>query len=79
MYTYLICNMADEDIFAKQCAAIEKYLKPLEKDEFLEDVDGSKIQSYKFCGRKVRVVNSLYINEVYVESEMDIKPYFSEN
>lgn len=77
MYTYPVCNMADEDIFIKQCAAIEKYLNPLEKDELLEDVDGSKIQPYKFCGKKVRVVNSLYTDEVYVESEMDIKPYFS--
>lgn len=77
MYTYPICNMADEEIFSKQCAAIEKYLKQLEKGELLEDVDGTKIQPYKFQGHAVRVVNSLYVNEVYVESDIDIKPYFS--
>lgn len=77
MYTYPICNVADEEIFAKQCAAIEKHLHPLEKAELLEDVDGSKIQSYKFKEHLVKVVNSLYVGEVYVESEIDIKPYFA--
>lgn len=77
MYNYPICNMADEEIFAKQCAAIEKYLTPLEKKEVLEDVDGSKIQLYIFQEHNIKVVNSYYTNEVYVESEIDIKPYFS--
>ena len=77
MYTYSVCNMADEEIFAKQCAAIEKYLHPLEKAELLEDVDGTKIQSYKFQKQLVKVVNSIYAGEVYVESEIDIKPYFA--
>ena len=77
MYNYPICNMADEDIFAKQCAAIENYLKPLEKSDVIEDVDGSKIQLYTFQEHNIKVVNSYYTNEVYVESEIDIKPYFS--
>ena len=77
MYTYPICNVADEEIFAKQCAAIEKYLHPLKKKDILEDVDGSKIQLYEFQGHNIKVVNSLYVNEVYVESETDIKPFFS--
>lgn len=76
MYTYPVCTVADEEIFVRQCAAIEKYLQPLGKGSVLKDVDGSKIQPYEFRGQKVRVVNSLYTNEVYVESEIDIKPYF---
>lgn len=77
MYNYPICNMADEEIFTKQCAAIEKHLNPLEKKDVLEDVDGSKIQQYVFKEHNIKVVNSYYTNEVYVESEIDIKPYFS--
>ena len=79
MYTYSICNVADEEIFTKQCATIEKYLQPLEKEELLEDVDGSKVQLYKFREHMVKVVNSFYVNEVYVESEIDIKPYFTQD
>ena len=76
MHIYTICNFADEEIFYKQCIAIEKRLQPLEKEEILEDVDGTKIQLYKFEKHAIKVVNSLYENEVYVESEIDIKPYF---
>ena len=77
MYTYSVCDIADEEIFSKQCIAIEKHLKPIEKEEMLEDVDGTKIQLYKFEKHIIKVVNSLYENEVYVESEIDISPYFS--
>ncbi|MBQ7067043.1 MAG: hypothetical protein IJN92_09525 [Lachnospiraceae bacterium] len=79
VFTYPICNVADENIFQKQCMAIEKYLNPLEKGTLIEDVDGSKIQSYTFGKHKVTVKNSMYTNEVYVESDIDIKPYFAKN
>lgn len=77
MYTYSVCNVADEEIFSKQCVAIEEHLKSIEKKDLLEDVDGTKIQLYKFEKYIIKVVNSLYENAVYVESEIDIRPYFS--
>lgn len=77
MFTYSICNEADEDIFFKQCKAIEKHIKPLEKGKLLDDVDGSKIQLYNHNNNEIKVVNSLYANELYVESEIELKQFFN--
>ncbi|MCL2157805.1 MAG: hypothetical protein FWH48_00185 [Oscillospiraceae bacterium] len=70
--------MADEEVFYKQCAAIEKHIKGLEKEELLEDVDGSVFQIYLLNGKKIKVSNSMSVDSVYVESEMDIEPFFVE-
>lgn len=77
MYRYNICSAADEKVFSKQCIAIEKKLNDLKKIELLIDVDGSKIQKYEFRGESIKVVNSIYTDEVYVESSVDIKPFFT--
>lgn len=74
---YLICNVADENIFSKQCEAIEKNIKNLLKHKLLEDVDGSKIQLYTYDDKEVKVVNDFYTNEVRVESTEDIRIYFN--
>jgi len=33
VYEYNICNQADEEIFVKQCAALEKNIPNLKKNE----------------------------------------------
>lgn len=55
----------------------KKFSESLVKDNFLIDVDGSKIQTYTLNGRKVKVVMSNYENEVYISSEIDLKEYFN--
>lgn len=78
MFEYSICNQADEEIFKRQCNALEKkFSELLVKDNFLTDVDGSKIQTYTLNGKKVKVVMSNYENEVYIYSEIDLKEYFN--
>lgn len=78
MFEYSICSQADEDVFKRQCSALEKkFSKSLVKDNFLTDVDGSKIQTYTLNGKKVKVVMSNYENEVYISSEIDLKEYFN--
>ena len=53
MFEYSICNQADEEIFKRQCNALEKkFSELLVKDNFLTDVDGSKIQTYTLNGKK---------------------------
>lgn len=79
MYEYNICTEADEEIFNKQCKALEKYIPNLRKENLLIDVDGSKVQCYFLSSKKITVHNSYYIGAVFVKSEIDIRKYFNKN
>ena len=72
MYHYSICNVADEVIFQKQCRALEIHLPHFVKGELLEDVT----QQYFISGKIITVHNSKYIDAVYIDSEVELKPYF---
>lgn len=76
MYHYSICNVADEVIFQKQCRALETHLPHLVKGELLEDVDGSLMQRYWLGGKMIRVYNSNDVHSVYIDSEVELEPYF---
>ena len=76
MYHYSICNVADEVIFQKQCRALEIHLQHFVKGERLEDVDGSLTQQNVKSGKIITVHNSKYIDAVYIDSEVELKPYF---
>lgn len=77
MFEYNICTQADDEIFEKQCAALEKHIPGLVKRDLLTDVDNSKIQHYELNGFPVRVHNDYYVGAVYVKSEIDLEPYFN--
>ena len=72
IFEYMICNIADKEIFEKQCAALEKKYPNLKKEQRLQDADDSEIQIYNLSGKKIRVYNSYYLNEVYVRSDVDL-------
>ncbi len=75
-FTYLICNVPDEEIWKKQCNALLKYIPGLKKGKLYIDVDYSKIQEF-FLGDKLLTVNkSEYLGDVHINSEFDIEPYF---
>jgi len=76
MYEYNICNQADEEMFTKQCAALEKNIPNLRKDKLLIDVDETKIQSYKLGLNNIVVYNDYCIGAVYIRSEIELKQYF---
>lgn len=76
MFEYMICNMADKEVFEKQCAALEKNIPDLKKEKRLQDVDDSEIQIYNLSGKKICVYNSYYLNEVYVRSDVDLRGFF---
>ncbi|MEG1136394.1 MAG: hypothetical protein RSD65_06305 [Anaerovoracaceae bacterium] len=76
MYKYTICNMPDDEIFYKQCKAIEKKVPIKSRMTLLEDVDGSMFQGYEVDGGKVTVINSHYIGYVGVESDVELEQYF---
>lgn len=76
MFEYNVCNCADKDIFVKQCVALEKTIPDIQKKDLLIDVDGSRTQLYQLKGKDISVHNSNYIDSVYIESEIDLEPYF---
>lgn len=75
-FYYLICDTPDDDLFYRQCAALEKNITGLQKDSILEDVDGSLIQVYRHAHGEIQVTNSYYHGELCVESDFDLFPYF---
>lgn len=76
IFEYMICNIADKEIFKKQCAALEKKYPNLKKEQRLQDADDSEIQIYNLSRKKIRVYNSYYLNEVYVRSDVDLMAFF---
>lgn len=75
-YSYTICNQMDEDLFKKQCEAIENHVTGLTKKNFLEDVDGSAYQYYQHDNGEILVCNSSIVGALYVDSDFDLLPYF---
>lgn len=77
MYEYNICTNADKTIFLKQCNALEKHIPNLRKRQQLIDVDESITQIYMLEDKIITVHNSYYIGAVYVQSDVDLLPYFN--
>lgn len=76
MYRYVVCNQYDVEIFEKQCKALENAIPGIIKKELLHDVDDSKTQIYKLNQNKIYVHNSTYLDEVYMESDVDLLQFF---
>lgn len=76
MYDYNICTVADEELFYRQCTAIEKAIPFLTKEELLEDVDGSLIQKYTHPEGIIKVRNDMQVDALYVTSDFDLLPFF---
>lgn len=77
MYDYTICSEADEEVFKRQCRALEKRIPNLEKTKLLVDVDSSKTQIYIKDGKQIAVHNSYYIGAIYIKSEIDLDQFFT--
>ena len=76
MFSYNICNIFNEEIFFKQCTALEKNIKGLKKGKLHIDVDDSKIQVYYYGDKEIRVLNDYYVNALYIESEIELEQFF---
>ena len=55
---------------------VGKKYKEIDKKDLLEDVDGSKIQVYYYNNKNIKVINSYYENELFVESEIELEKFF---
>lgn len=78
MFRYTICTEPEEELFGKQCLALEKHIPGLKKQDCLQDVDGSSTQIYEKDGAKILVHNSYYIGALYVDSEIDLTQFFKQ-
>lgn len=76
MYQYTICSAPDEDIFRRQCKALEKQVAGIAKVKELTDVDGSRICFYERYGAQITVKNDFYIGGVFVDSEIELTQFF---
>ncbi len=76
MYEYIICNVADEEIFYKQCRALEKHIPDLQVGDFLDCLDDTYIQFYQHPKGSIEVRCDADIDDVYVKSEFDLLPFF---
>ena len=73
---YSICTQPDMSLFKAQCAAIEKSVLGLKKDNLVMEADGSAYQSYKHERGVIDVSNDCYIGALYVDADFDLRPYF---
>lgn len=76
MFEYNICTEADNNIYAKQCNALEKRVPGIKKERELHDVDESLICVYSLDGKSISVLNDETVGAVYIKSEVDLTPYF---
>lgn len=72
MFSYTIAKNADRKAFARVCNLIESKIKNIEKEELLEDVDGSLIQIYTTPNGKIKIYNDYDVDAVYIDSEINL-------
>ena len=77
-YRYNICDQFAEDLFIRQCEALEKFIPNIKKGQFLHDVYDSKIQYYYIDGKELRVFNDFDFDGLYVESDIELTQFFKQ-
>ena len=76
-FEFTVCAQPDNELFEKQCTALEKKFPDMQKLPLLEDVDGSSYQTYRHEKGEIRVSNDRCLWCLYVEAEFDLMPYFA--
>ncbi len=77
MFSYNIEKETSEKKFTEACKKIEEKVNDIQKDELLEDVDGTQIQIYYKNKRKIKVMNDYEVDAVYIDSEISLDDIFS--
>ena len=76
-FEFMTCDQWDEDIFKRQCVALENGIPGLVKGKLLQDV-GTDYQAYRLGDADVLVENNEEVGGVFVRSDVDLKVYFKE-
>ena len=77
-FHYKIYDVPDEEIFYRQCTALENHIPGLTKERLLMDGDGSLYQIYYHEKGELTVNNDFMYGYLYIESDFDIEPYFEQ-
>lgn len=77
MFSYNIEKEASEKKFIESCKKIEKNIPDIQKNDILEDVDGTQIQIYHKNGKKIKVMNDYEVDAVYIDSEINLDKLFA--
>ena len=75
MYDYGIYPRPNEKLFYAQCERLEERVRGFTKKPLLEDVDGALIQIYEDPRGEIDVYNDEQLDELYLRSEFDLRPY----
>ena len=75
-FSYTVATNVDDVVFSDYCAMLEKNVAGIRKEKTLIDVDGSETQIYHCNGKEIVVHNSCYIDAVYIDSQVDLLPFF---
>ncbi len=73
-YDYTVSEQFDAAAFKETCARIERIVGVM-KDAYNAEEDGSEMQFYKLNGKRIAVHSSVFLEVVYVTSEIDIDEY----
>ena len=76
MFEYTIYTVPDEDVYRRQCRALETNIPGLRKIYELDDADGSLISIYKKDSKEIKVSNDYQVGGVFIDSEIDLLPFF---
>ena len=76
-YEHLICDQSDNDVFRRQCQALEQNIPALVKGELIEDLDIDR-QYYTLRGAKIVVENDTLVGGVFIRSDANLRPYFQQ-
>jgi hypothetical protein len=72
LFGYTVALEPNKAVFYMICGLIEKKCANLQKEQMLEDVDGSLIQVFNSDGYMIRVDNDHEVGCVSVESEIPL-------
>jgi hypothetical protein len=76
-YERMVCNQQDDEIFVRQCKALEANIPGLVKGELIQVLDLDR-QKYMLNGKSVVVENDALVGGVFVRSDVDLLPYFQQ-
>jgi hypothetical protein len=75
----MICASADNNIYLRQCAALENAIPEMTQIEELHDVDGSRYRAYIYDGKKIEINNNYYLDALYIKSEIQLEQFFNKD
>jgi len=75
-HNYIIYDTANEEVYHRQCTALEKYIPRLEKLEELHGSLDSYTQKYRYNNKTICVCNDNIIDAVHIVSEISLEAVY---